>query len=240
MKNHIYPISFIFLLLPFNNLESSKHLSPVKETSTSSYFFSGKTEASILYDELELSELGLSEKAFEYAYRGYISMVEKRKVKNNTLLTIADLSQSSSKKRLYIIDMENNRVMMNTYVAHGRGSGGEFATRFSNKASSHQSSLGFYVTGNTYYGQHGLSLRLNGVESGINNQAQRRNIVVHGASYIGEKYLVKSKYMGRSYGCPAVPKEESSKIIELIEGGTCLFIYHPSKKYFQQSKLLND
>jgi hypothetical protein len=113
-------------------------------------------------------------------------------------------------------------------------SGGEFARQFSNKPESHQSSLGFYVTKNTYFGQHGLSLRLEGLEKGINDKAYRRAIVLHGATYIGEGH------MGRSFGCPAVPKHESKKIIQTIKDGTCLFIYHPNKQYLSKSTILND
>jgi hypothetical protein len=115
----------------------------------------------------------------------------------------------------------------------------EFATHFSNRAKSHQSSLGFYVTGSTYYGEHGLSLRLQGLETGFNDHAVRRNIVVHGASYIGNDYLQENKVMGRSYGCPAVPSDEASEIINLIKDGSCLFIYHPTKIYLQKSRILN-
>jgi hypothetical protein len=124
--------------------------------------------------------------------------------------------------------------VLNTYVAHGRNSGGEYARKFSNKIKSLQSSLGFYVTKKSYTGEHGLSLRLDGVEPGINDKAYRRAIVMHGASYIGEGL------MGRSFGCPAVPKKESKTIINTIKNGTCLFIYHPEKKYLQSSKILND
>ena len=128
---------------------------------------------------------------------------------------------------------------MTSYVAHGRGSGLKFATRFSNSVRSHQSSLGFYITASTYHGQHGLSLRLTGLEAGFNNLATKRHIVMHGAPYIGEEYLQVNKFMGRSYGCPAVPRDASDEIINLIKDGTCLFIYHPTKKYLKSSKLLN-
>lgn len=192
------------------------------------------SEVHSLYLFMDLKEMGLSEEAFSYACKGYDVLLEKKLVSKEGYLTICDFSQSSTKKRMYIIDMVNKTVVMNTYVAHGKNSGGEYARNFSNRNGSLQSSLGFYVTKQTYYGEHGLSLKVNGVEKGINDKALRRNIVIHGAGYIG------NQQKGRSFGCPAVPKNESSRIINTIKNGHCLFIYHPSKKYLQASKILNN
>lgn len=191
-------------------------------------------EIATLYTSMELAEKGLSKQAFEFACRGYRQLVEQRKINRPGYLTICDFSQSVRSKRLYLIDMANNMVVLTTYVAHGKNSGGEYATRFSNRPESRQSSLGFYTTANTYFGEHGLSLRLTGLERGYNDKALQRNIVVHGADYIGEGET------GRSYGCPALPKNESAKIIHTIKEGTCLFIYHPSRNYLHGSKILND
>jgi len=190
-------------------------------------------KASLLYESLDLEEKGLSKEAFEYAYKGYSQLLEKNRITRPDYLTICDLSQSAKQKRLYIIDIINSRIVLNTYVAHGRNSGGEYARRFSNRPKSLQSSLGFYVTRNVYSGEHGLSLRVEGLEPGFNDGAYRRAIVIHGANYIG------GGFTGRSYGCPAVPKSECQAIINTIKNGTCLFIYHPEKKYLQRSKILN-
>jgi hypothetical protein len=198
-----------------------------------------KNEALNLYNVMELEQKGLSKAAFEYAYIGYQQLLEKQLLEQPDYLTICDFSQSSNNKRLYLVDMASHLVELTTYVAHGRNSGGEFATQFSNKPESLQSSLGFYITNNTYYGEHGLSLRITGVEPGINDKAYLRSIVVHGADYIEEDWLKNSTYMGRSYGCPAIPKKESEKIINTIKNGTCLFIYHPSARYLNGSKILN-
>ena len=195
--------------------------------------------AARIYNDLQLSSLGLSKQAFELAYRGYQNLIKNQKLTNPCILTICDLSQSSNSRRLYILDLAQNKVLLTSYVAHGRGSGGEYASRFSNNNRSHQTSLGFYVTSSTYYGEHGLSLRLRGLEPGFNDRAARRNIVIHGAGYIGDDYLESNKFMGRSYGCPAVPRETCDEIIDLIKDGTCLFIYHPTKRYLQASKILN-
>ncbi len=196
-------------------------------------------EAVVLYDSLQLDELGLNQKAFQYAWQGFAKLRKSGKIKNPDIISIIDFSQSSCKKRLYIIDLAEMKVIRNTYVAHGRGSGSEFANVFSNKPESHKSSLGFYVTGQTYKGSHGLSLRINGVERGINDKALYRKIVVHGSDYVGEDFLGKNPFTGRSFGCPAIPKDETEEIINTIKEGSCLFIYHPSKTYISSSKILN-
>lgn len=190
-------------------------------------------KASLLYSLLQLEEMGLSRQAFEYAYKGYDLLMTKSRLARTDYLTICDLSQSSKRKRLYVIDLVNSKVVLQTYVAHGRNSGGEYARKFSNKAESFQSSLGFYITQNTYNGDHGLALRLEGLEAGFNDKAYTRGIVIHGASYIGEGTA------GRSFGCPAVPLKDSKNVINTIKNGTCLFIYHPQKNYLQKSKILN-
>jgi hypothetical protein len=196
-------------------------------------------ELSSLYQLLNLHEMGLSQSVFEYAYRGYNYLVKKKVISKQNYLTICDFSQSSNNKRLYVVDLANKEVLLNTYVAHGRNSGGEYANRFSNKSRSLQSSLGFYITQSTYYGEHGLSLRMKGLEKGINDKAAHRKIVIHGADYIGEQWLKENSYMGRSYGCPAIPRKESNYLINTIKNGSCLFIYHPSKRYMKESKILN-
>lgn len=223
-----------------------------KNTSTSSSFASvetvattdntaaatAKSASAVLYDSLHLNELGLSQEALEYAYKGYEYLLNKGAVKNSDIITVVDFSQSSFKKRMYILDVKNYKVLVNTYVAHGKNTGLQYAKDFSNTPESLQSSLGFYVTKSTYSGKHGLSLKLDGKEPGFNNKAEERAIVVHGADYIGSHRL-KTPYMGRSFGCPAVPQAQASKVINTIKDGSVLFIYHPSAKYLHGSKILN-
>ncbi len=170
--------------------------------------------------------------------KGYELLENKGKLRNSNILTICDFSKSSTEKRMYIIDVANYKMLLNTYVAHGKNSGGEYARKFSNKVKSLASSLGFFVTKNIYFGKHGLSLKLAGLEPGYNDKAEQRAVVIHGAPYIGDN-LLHSSYMGRSFGCPAVPKAQASKVISLIKDGTCLFIYHPSASYLHGSKILN-
>jgi hypothetical protein len=238
VKNHLLSISLSFLFFPLHFVEKNNDPALKEKEIVANY--SINDNSTVLYNELELSSLGLSKQAFDCAYKGYMRLVEKKKLINPAILTICDLSQSSDNKRLYILDLSENKVLLTSYVAHGRGSGLKYATRFSNNARSHQSSLGFYITASTYNGQHGLALKLKGLEAGFNNLATKRNIVMHGAAYIGDEYLQTNKFMGRSYGCPAVPKDECDEIINLIKNGTCLFIYHPATKYLKNSKILND
>jgi hypothetical protein len=181
----------------------------------------------------------LSTEALQYAYKGYLNLVQNGVVKNTDVLTVCDFSQPSTKKRMYILDVKNFKVLLNTYVAHGKNSGFTTADRFSNKPESLQSSLGFYVTKNTYNGKHGLSLKLDGQERGFNDNAEARAVVVHGAEYIGSQ-RTGAGYMGRSFGCPAVPQQQAATVINYIKNGTCLFIYHPSaNNYLKGSKILN-
>lgn len=231
---------FIFSALNISWSSADETKDPADVPSlTAGVYTSIETEAATIFNQLALEEKGLSQKAFEYAYKGFKHLQEEGIIEQ-PVLSICDFSQSSNNKRLYIVDLESNELLINTYVAHGRNSGAEYATRFSNRPSSLQSSLGFYVTENTYFGEHGLSLRVNGLEPGYNNNAMRRAIVVHGADYIGEGRLTGNDYMGRSFGCPAIPEKDRDEVINTIKNGTCLFIYYPSKNYLQGSKILND
>jgi hypothetical protein len=196
-------------------------------------------EAISLYDSMRLKRVGLTKKAFLFAWKGYKQLMQRRRLSNDDVLSICDFSQSSRRKRMYIIDVANKKLLLNTYVAHGRNSGREYANSFSNKPESHKSSLGFYVTRNSYYGDHGLALKIDGLENGINDQADARNIVIHGSEYVGSGYLRSNRFNGRSFGCPAVPKKDTQKIIHTIKGGSCLFIYHPTNNYLSKSRLLN-
>jgi len=192
-----------------------------------------------VYDSLDLGTKGLNFDAFRYALQGMQRMKDLGYEFNTNIVTIADFSQPSSKKRLYIVDLDNYQVLFNTYVSHGRNSGKDVAKKFSNKLSSYQSSLGFYLTKDTYFGKHGYSLQLEGLEKGINDNASRRAIVMHGANYVNEKMISSLGYIGRSQGCPAISTRESKEIISTIKDGTCLFIYSPLSSYVNKSSLLN-
>ena len=196
-------------------------------------------QAHAIYDSMKLKRAGLSKKAFEFAWKGYQHMRSKRMLKNTDVLSICDFSQSSRKKRLYVIDLESMKLLINTHVAHGRNSGSEYARSFSNIMESHQSSLGFFITKQTYWGGHGLALEIDGQERGINDKANQRKIVVHGSDYVGDRFLRSNKFNGRSFGCPAVPSKVNAKVINTIKNGSCFFIYHPTKNYINKSRILN-
>ena len=195
--------------------------------------------AAEFYAEWNLSAAGISQEAFSEAIKGYNYLQEKRLLNNTHVLTIVDYSKPSSEKRLYVLDMNEGKILFNTLVAHGRNSGLEYASNFSNNAESHKTSLGFFITMNTYTGGNGYSLKLQGCEKGINDKALARAIVVHGAEYADENFLHSNGFLGRSYGCPAVPENVSKKIIDTIKNGSCMFLYHPTKKYTAASKILN-
>ncbi|HVU57230.1 MAG TPA: murein L,D-transpeptidase catalytic domain family protein [Puia sp.] len=192
-----------------------------------------------MYDMMNLESEDLSLKAFEYAWLGYHKLLKKGALHNTGLLTICDFSQPSSKERMYVIDVRNKKVLYKTFVAHGINSGEEYASSFSNQESSCKSSLGFYVTRKVYYGVNGMSLRIDGLDKGFNDNAYKRAIVIHGASYVSTRILNKYGVMGTTFGCPAIPTEVSEEIIPLVKDGTCFFIYYPSKKYLAQSTVLN-
>jgi L,D-transpeptidase catalytic domain len=191
-----------------------------------------------IYDSLRLNLMGLSQQAFEYAMEGFSYLVKAGKVTNHKIISIVDFSLPSNKKRLFVIDLNNCKVLFNTYVAHGMNSGKEYASEFSNQPESNKSSLGFYETAQTYVGKNGYSLHLLGLEKGINDKADSRSIVMHGADYVSESLIEEQGYIGRSWGCPAVPEKLHKPIINKIKNGSCLFIYSPEKNYFIHSKIL--
>ena len=230
-----------FALSSFKARSNKAHINkPVVAVVTNTLVEATSAEAASnsLYDSLNLESLGLPREVMNMAYKGHQYLTSKGILGNSDVIAVCDFSQSSEKKRLYIIDATNYRVLLNTYVAHGKNSGLNYAERFSNNHESLQSSLGFYVTKGTYMGKHGLSLKLSGQEKGFNDNAESRAVVIHGAEYIGSSRL-DAAYMGRSFGCPAVPQKQSNTVINLLKNGTCLFIYHPTQKYLHGSKILN-
>ncbi len=173
------------------------------------------------------------------AMTGYYTLKKKGELKNQKVLTIIDYNQPSVKKRLFVIDMDRKRLLASSLVAHGKNSGQNRAVTFSNVPGSFKSSLGFFVTDRTYKGKHGYSLRLRGLERGINDNALMRNIVIHGADYVSSDFIRRHGRLGRSLGCPALPFSVYRQVIDLIKGGSCLFIYNGDQNYAGLSSLLN-
>ena len=174
-------------------------------------------------------------KALLLALKGHNYYQECYSLSNN--LVVVDFTKPSTKKRFYVFDLAQDSLLYHTYVAHGRNSGLNYASKFSNRPNSHSSSLGFYRTAETYYGKHGLSLRLDGMEAGFNDKARDRAIVVHAAQYANPQFIEQYGRLGRSYGCPALPHADYSEIIEVIKEGTLMLVYYPDPEYLQKSSL---
>ena len=212
-------LSGLFFIVP--NLPKEIH--PEKSAMVSS---SNKVVSA--YNNLNANHFQLPNlESFSEALKGFYSLKERGFFRKD-FLTIIDFSLSSRVKRLWIIDMAQNKIVFNSLVAHGKNSGEDYANQFSNKNESNKSSLGFYATGEVYQGKHGLSLKLDGLEKGVNDNARQRAIVIHGADYVSDNFLKNHSRLGKSHGCPAVPMGLSKKIIETIKDKSCLFIYHPT------------
>lgn len=210
---------------PETNIPDSKETLETKEQN--------KTDiCQELYEEMELDSIVDSD-AFRQAVAGYYKIKERKR----DVLTLIDFSKPSTEKRLYVFDMKKKKMLFCSVVSHGRNSGGNYATSFSNENGSYKSSLGFYLTENTYQGKNGYSLVLDGLEEGINDNAKRRAIVMHGAAYSNPSTIRCSGRLGRSLGCPAVPQALSRPIIDAIKGGSVLYIYAKKPEYFAQSHI---
>ncbi len=178
-----------------------------------------------LYSNCNLEVSGLNYTVFQKSVVGFLNLSNQKMVNSNkSIVTIIDFTKESTLKRLWIVDLKNQKLLLNTFVAHGQGSGENIPDHFSNISESHQSSLGFYVTDAIYTGKHGLSLKLEGLDAGINSLAKFRSIVVHGANYVSQSYINAHGRLGRSHGCPAVPQELNNQIIDLIKDKTMLYI----------------
>ncbi len=173
---------------------------------------------------------------FKKALTGFLNLKADNSIRKN-ILTIIDFSISSTLERMWIIDMNKLEVVHSSLVAHGKNSGEEFASHFSNSPSSFKSSLGFYITGGTYIGKHGISLILDGIEPGINDNAREREIVMHGADYVSRAFIRNNGRLGRSFGCPSIPLEDHEKIINLLSGRSCIYIHCPDNNYQAMTRM---
>ncbi len=192
-----------------------------------------------LYNELNAAQYDLSFTAFRYAYIGYQTMKKQHRLNNKELFSIIDFTKDCNSKRFYTIDLEKMKIVYYTYVAHGKKSGERMATSFSDAVESNKSSIGFYITGNTYNGGNGYSLMLHGDEKGYNSNLAKRSVVVHAADYANEDYIARNGRMGRSLGCPALPENIYKQVIETIKEKTMIFAYYNDAKYLKTSKYLN-
>lgn len=190
-------------------------------------------DTELVYEQMNLEGI-VDFNAFKSAYSGY----KKLNNNNNPLLTLVDFNLPSTEKRMYVMDISKRELLYVTHVTHGRNSGGNFATSFSNINGSYQSSLGFYRTAETYMGGNGYSLRLDGLEKGINDLARPRAVVIHGANYANEEFIKSTGRLGRSWGCPALPTELNRPIIDTIKDGSLLFIHADKPEYYSSTQVL--
>ncbi len=191
-----------------------------------------------VYSSLGAEAQGLRYEVFAKAMTGYLNLEKEGKLNpGKQLLTVVDFDLPSTEKRLWVLDLAQKQVLYHTLVAHGRNSGENQATNFSNINESNMSSLGFYVTEGEYQGKHGRSLRLLGQDEGFNTNAALRSVVMHGAEYVSEDFIKQNGRLGRSLGCPALPMDLKDEIIEKVGGGSCLFLNASTAEY--SSKLLN-
>jgi hypothetical protein len=185
---------------------------------------SGMTETALV-DRIVESTGGPARAALEAAMRAYDRAQQAGVITNPRLLTLIDYTRPSLDRRLWVIDLRSGDVLFNELVAHGRGSGDNLATAFSNDDNSHMSSVGLFVTRDVYVGHNGYSLRLDGLDHGLNDHALSRAIVIHGAAYVSEVVGKQIGRLGRSWGCPAVRPEIARTLIDTIKGGTAVFAY---------------
>lgn len=179
-----------------------------------------------------------SRKVFDYAMKGYTYFASQGMLGRQDVLSFIDYSLSSNARRFWVIDLKQVKVLYHELVAHGRNTGSEFARKFSNKANSFQTSIGFFITGEIYNGKHELSVKMNGMERMYNSNALDRGIVIHGADYVSQEYIQQNQRLGRSLGCPAVRQEVIASLSSTISGGTCVFAYYPHKTYLRNSRVL--
>lgn len=191
-----------------------------------------------VYQTAGLQASGLNLAVFQKALTGFYNLKLAHKLPlTSNILTVVDFTKPSREKRMWIVDLQNKLLLLNTWVAHGQGSGDDLPNRFSNSDESHESSLGFYLTDDIYMGKHGRSLRLDGLDAGFNDKARERAIVLHAADYVCQNTINQLGRLGRSFGCPAVSPDVISQVIGTLKGKTLLFINGTDANY--SSKYLN-
>jgi hypothetical protein len=236
----IFPaVLFLLFSLYTNKTNFTDPIKSEKKEVASVSIPSSDSNIVTIYNNLNTNHFNLPNlESFKEALKGFYSLKERGLVQKN-ILTLVDFSLSSNVKRLWVIDLDTNTILYNSLVAHGRNTGEEYANSFSNTNSSFKSSLGFYATGETYNGKHGMSLKLDGLEKGVNDNARERGVVMHAANYVSNSFIKCNKRLGRSQGCPAIPEESLKEIVNTIKGKSCLFIYHPSRSFEKISALFS-
>ena len=179
-------------------------------------------EISLSFNSLHVNNLSF--KAFKTAVDGHSYYKSKGLTQSDTVVII-DFDLPSYMKRMFIVDLNTMQVLDSSLVAHGKNTGDVLASNFSNKNGSLKSSLGFFLTNEQYHGKHGLSLRLDGLERGVNSNARSRNIVIHSASYVSDKFIHDNQRLGRSFGCPAIPQKDYETRLNFMTKPTLIFMH---------------
>jgi hypothetical protein len=246
MRKYFWWISCVALILVSSGIgwtpaKATKNTETVKTASTAKELF--EQYVNTVYQTAGLQETGLDIAVFQKALTGYYNLKAANKVQNSSVLTVVDFTKSSRVKRMWIIDVLNKHLLLNTLVAHGQGSGNDMATNFSDINESHQSSLGFFLADDVYVGKHGRSLRLDGLDAGFNTSARARGIVIHAADYVSEGTINQIGRLGRSFGCPAVSPQVVTEVINTLKGKTVFFINgnnpNYTSKYLSEDVLAN-
>lgn len=227
MRKLLLTLLFCFLTL---------HHAPVQTVTSADkerFAAMGEMDGAALFHAMQLDGV-VGFLAFRQAVEGYNKIEQKSK----PILTLIDYTKPSTEKRLFVFDMEKRKLLYSSYVSHGRNSGENYATSFSNQEGSYKSSLGFYLTGGTYQGKNGYSMILDGLEKGVNDKARERAIVMHGAAYANPSVIASAGRLGRSLGCPALPQTVTQPIINMIKGGSVLFIYANNQEYMAKTSIL--
>ncbi len=200
-----------------------------------------KTRAAFSADAWsDIDQGAIDQRVFELALGAAACAVKSGQIVNPSTLTIIDYSQPSTERRLWVFDLHRQALLYEELVAHGKESGDNMATRFSNEMNSHQSSLGLFLTEDTYVGRNGYSLRLRGLDEGFNDRAHERAIVMHGAPYVNDDIGRTMGRLGRSWGCPALREGVARAVIDRVKGTGILFAYYPDSEWLKSSKYLND
>ncbi|WP_114751838.1 murein L,D-transpeptidase catalytic domain family protein [Pleomorphovibrio marinus] len=241
--NRFLVLLVLFIIAPFFSSHVFLQKGSTEEGGLEIYPESLEGKSSFLtsriWDKLDKSNSIPKKEALEKAILGYLKVLDTHEIDKDKPLTLIDFSLPSTQERLWIFDINKTELLYQTYVSHGKNSGNRWARQFSNTHSSYMSSLGFYITAETYEGKHGYSLKLDGIEPGFNDQARPRAIVIHGAEYVEESFIQTYGRLGRSLGCPALPPDLTQPIIDLIKDKSCLFIYAEDQEYLSNSPILS-
>ena len=211
---------------------------PTASTAAASHSATNNSAAFSAADFESTSRGSIEDNVLDLALNAASCAVRSGKVNNPRTLTVIDYSRPSSEKRMWVYDLKTRNLLYEELVAHGQGSGGNVPNAFSNEPETHRTSLGLFATDTTYVGKNGYSLRLDGLDAGINDRARERAIVIHGAPYVSADFVKANGRLGRSWGCPAIRADLAREMIDRIKEDGLVFAYYPDKGWLQSSKFL--